>query len=70
MEEDHQPHPKTLKHPTSSTDVVTTTMPDQRHVAAGGEEDHLPHPKTMQYPTSSMDDGKPTEPDIPTVLIK
>ena len=55
-EEDHQPHPKTLKHPTSSTDVGTTTMPDQRLVVAGGEEDHQPHPKTMEHPTSPMDE--------------
>ena len=51
-------------------DVGTTTMPDQRFVAAGGAEDHLPHPQTMEHPTSPMDDGKPTEPDIPTVFIE
>ena len=68
-EEDHQPHPKTLKHPTS-TDVGTTTMPDQRLVAAEGEEDHQPHPKTMEHPTSPMDDGTPNKLVIPTVSIK
>ena len=62
-EEDHHPHPKTLKHPTSSTDVGTTTMPDQRLVATGGEEDHQPHPKTLEHRTSSTDVGKTTMPD-------
>ena len=62
-EEDHQPHPKTLKHPTSSTDVGTPTKPDQRLVAAGEKEDHHPHPKTLKYPTSSTDVGTPTKPD-------
>ena len=65
-----QASPQTLKHQTSPMDVGTTTMPDQRFVAAGGEEDHLPHPQTMEHPTSPMDDVKPTEPDIPTVFIE
>ena len=69
-EKNHQPHPKTLKHPTSSTDVGTTAMPDQRLLAAGEDEDHQPHPKTMEHPTSSMDDGTPDKPVIPTVSIK
>ena len=68
-EEDHQPHSKTMKHPTSSTDVDTITMPDQRLVAAGGEEDHQPHSKTIKHPTS-MDDGTPNEPVFPAVSIK
>ena len=69
-EKGHEPHTKTVKHPTSSTEVGTTTMPDQRLVAGGGEEDHQPHPKTMEHPTSSMDDGTPNKPDIPTVSIE
>ena len=64
-EEDHQPHPKTMEHPTSPTDDGTTAMPDQRLVAAGGEEDHQPHSKTLKHPTSSKDDGTPNKPDIP-----
>ena len=54
----------------SSTDVGTTTMPDQRLVAAGGEVDHWPHSKTPQHPTSSSDVGKSTQPDTLTVFIK
>ena len=71
-EEDHHhhPHPKTLKYPTSSTDVGITTKPDQRLVEAGGEEDRQPHPKTLKHPTSSTDVGTSTKPDIPTVFIK
>ena len=69
-EEDHQPHPQTLKHPTSSTGLGTTTMPDQRLVTAGWEEDHQPHPKTMEHPTSPMDDGTPNKPVIPAASVK
>ena len=60
---DHQPHPRTMEHPTSPTDDGTPTMPDQRLVGAGGEEDHQPDPKTMEHPTSPTDDGTPTMPD-------
>ena len=45
-------------------------MPDQRHVAAGGEEQHWSHPKTLKHPTSSMDVDTPNKPDIPTVFTK
>ena len=62
--EDHQPHPKTMEHPTSPTDDGTPTMPDQSLAAAGGEEDHQPHSKTLKHPTSSMDDGTPNKPDF------
>ena len=51
-------------------DDSTTTMPDQRLVAAGGEEDHQPQPKTLKHRTSSADVGAPTKTDIPTVFMK
>ena len=69
-EEDHQPHPNTMKHPTSPTDDGKPTIPDQRLITAGGEEDHQPQSKTMEHPTSSMDNGTPNKPDIPTVFLK
>ena len=40
-EEDHQPHPKTLKHSTSSTDVGTPTMPDIPTVFIKSRHDDL-----------------------------
>ena len=53
-------------------DDGTTTMPDQRLVAAGGEEDDQPQPKTLKHTptTSSTDVGTPTKTDIPTVFMK
>ena len=69
-EEDHLPHPQTLKHPTSPTDVGIPTKPDQRLVEAGREDDHRCPPKTLKHPTSSTDVGTPTKPDIPTIFIK
>ena len=51
-------------------DDGTTTLPDQRLVAAGGEEDHQPHPKTLKHTTSSADVGTPTKTDITAVFIK
>ena len=51
-------------------DDGTTTMPDQRLVAAGGEEDHQPQPKTLKHTTSSTDVGTPTKTDTPIVFMK
>ena len=59
-EEDHQPHPKTLKHPTSSSDVGKSTQADTPHVFIKSRHDDGPT-SSKPLPEFNPDDivGRP-----------